>query len=67
MMPEYPQQRSKLIASIDRMSTLVARVTSSGRDRNATGAVKARTGRAKDRMVLPILIATLQEREQAKP
>jgi hypothetical protein len=29
--------------------------------------VKARTGRVKDRMVLPILIATLQEREKAKP
>jgi hypothetical protein len=29
--------------------------------------VKARTGRAKDRMALPILIATLQEREKGRP
>jgi hypothetical protein len=28
--------------------------------------VKARTGRAKDRMVLPLLIATLKEREKGK-
>ena len=30
-------------------------------------AVKTKAGRPKDRMVLPILIATLQERAQAKP
>jgi hypothetical protein len=30
-------------------------------------AVKARTGRAKDRMTIPILIATLEEREKRKP
>jgi hypothetical protein len=29
-------------------------------------AVKARAGRPKDRMVLPILIATLEERDKAK-
>lgn len=29
--------------------------------------VKAKAGRPKDRMVLPILIATLQERDKAKP
>jgi len=30
-------------------------------------AVKTKAGRLKDRMVLPILVATLQEREKAKP
>ncbi len=30
-------------------------------------AVKTKAGRAKDRLVLPILIATLQERDQPKP
>jgi len=29
-------------------------------------AVKTRTGRSKDRLVLPILIATLQKRDKAK-
>jgi hypothetical protein len=30
-------------------------------------AVKTKAGRPKDRMVLPLLIATLQERDKAKP
>ena len=46
-------------------------LTDSGRVLRVLGlpmliAVKTKAGRLKDRMVLPILVATLQEREKAK-